>query len=154
MISARRLALIAANVLLTGAAYAAWTRDAPSEEPTVATASTRRPHQDRASPAIEDEQRVGDAKPLFRIRHSEPVASAEPSPPPSPMAPNFRLAGVVWSEAGKVAIVQMAEDGANRRLRVGESVGGWTLRSLTARTALVEAAGNEVELALQPPNVQ
>lgn len=148
MISARRTLLIAANLALAGAGAAVWTSAAtPGHEERRAVA--RSPRSAPPASAKEPSSQT-EAKPLFRVRPPAPAAVQEASPPSSPTSPNFRLAGVVWSDAEKVAIIQMTDEGRHRRLRLGETVGEWTLRELSARTALMGAGENNVRLTLQP----
>lgn len=145
MIGPRRMALVAANLGLAFAGYLVWAGDDPTGREGGVASLAGRPAKAPASAA--EDMPAPDAKPLFRIRPPAPIAEPE-EPAVSPAAPNFRLAGVVWSETEKVAIVQMNDDGRHRRVRPGEAVDGWTLSGLSQRTALVEAGAEKVLMKL------
>lgn len=155
MLSSRRLVLVALNLVLGAAIYIEWSGEELVEGPGQITASVGRPAPEHTATPAEDATGTADPKPLFRIRLPEPVAAPETIPTSTASSvPNFRLAGVVWGEAEKVAIVQMAEDGKHRRLRIGDAIGDWSLRELSTRTALLEAGSIKVELRLTAGQVQ
>ncbi|WP_020179551.1 hypothetical protein [Methylopila sp. M107] len=153
MIAARRLALVALNLAFLGAVYAAWTYDGADVQVDAAP-PVRRQAPDHVTTLADNTSGVDVSRSLFRSPPPAPVPAVEPSPEPTSQVPNFRLAGVVWSDSEKVAILQMTDDGGHRRLRVGETIGDWTLNDLSARTARVGAGDHQVELTLKAAGAQ
>lgn len=87
------------------------------------------------------------SKPLFnRLTHSPPT---EPAPRPLMLAPAFRLAGVLWGDAGRLAIVQLPDDAGHRRVRIGESIEDWKLSELTPRSATFDAGERRAVMSLE-----
>jgi hypothetical protein len=103
-------------------------------------------------------------RPLFSARRRPPapiVAEApkvsEPAPlPPRPEAekPQFTLVGVVYGRVLDLAVFLDETDKSLVRLRVGQSVRGWTVHSLDARTATLEKAQQRVKLELPARNTE
>lgn len=134
--TARRLLLIGANaalVALLALTLQATPRDGRSE--TLALAL--RASSDPEPPTSEIAPSVAEAKPLFRPLPAPAVAPAAPNLPPA--APSFRLAGILWGEAERLALVQLADEAGHRRIRLGEAVDDWRLSDLTQRSATFDA---------------
>lgn len=92
-------------------------------------------------------------RPLYALTRRPPP----PPPPPAPPPPvdtlrNARLLGLLLSspEAG-TAILNV--DGRNRRVRLKESVEGWTLQSIQGRSATFTNMGETRVLQMQRGNV-
>lgn len=101
-------------------------------------------------------------RPLFSATRRPPapiVAEAPkvsepppPPPPPEPDKPQFTLVGVVYGRLLDIAVFLDETDKSLVRLRVGQSVRGWTVHSLDARTATLEKAQRQVKLELPARN--
>ena len=84
------------------------------------------------------------------------VAAAPPPPPPPPMAaplpdrPALVLLGTIVGGALRVGIFHDEATTKTVRLSVGESRGGWVLRSVSAKDADFEAADRVATLVLRP----
>lgn len=98
-------------------------------------------------------------RPLFTASRRPPVPPVAPqqlaeAPPPPPAAaeqPHLTLVGTVTGEPQTVAVVQDQTTKTLVRLRVGEAVLGWLLRSIAARSVTVEKNSEAVTLALPAP---
>ena len=84
-------------------------------------------------------------RPLFAPSRSKPPPPPPPEPerpPPEPKAPpppppeplHFRLVGVVIDTSGGIALLKDEQSGEIHRVRQGEDVQGWTLKSVVARS--------------------
>lgn len=89
-------------------------------------------------------------RPLFTTTRRPPP----PPPPPEPVAPvlvdnlsTAQLVGVFQSEGGGGIIIRIA--GADRRLRLNQSVDGWTLQSISERSVTFTGQGQTRTLTLQ-----
>ena len=103
----------------------------------------------RANPAARANYPAVLERPLFSpARRPQVSASAAVAAPPAPSAiEQIRLRGLV---AGPTLTgVMLHEDGKSRFVRVGESVGGWTLERVQARAAVFARAGQQREIALE-----
>jgi general secretion pathway protein N len=95
-------------------------------------------------------------RPLFTVSRrppappiaAEPPAEAPPPPPAEPEPPQFILVGTVTGEPQNVVVVQDQTTKSLVRLRVGEAVSGWFLRSIDARRVTVEKNSQTVTVAL------
>lgn len=84
---------------------------------------------------------------------SVPVAEEPPSPPPAePEQPALTLVGTAIGETENVAVVVEQTSKNLVRLHVGESVSGWFLRSVDARSMTIEKESQTVTLALPAPD--
>jgi len=97
-------------------------------------------------------------RPLFTAsrRPPAPPAPAEPPaeippPPAKPERPLLTLVGTVTGESQNVVVVQDQTTKSLVRLRVGEAVSGWCLRSIDARRVTVEKHSQIVTVALPAP---
>lgn len=102
----------------------------------------------RANPAARANYPAVLERPLFSpARRPQVSASAAVAAPPAPSAiEQIRLRGLV---AGPTLTgVMLHEDGKSRFVRVGESVGGWTLERVQARAAVFVRAGQQRQIAL------
>lgn len=75
-----------------------------------------------------------------------PPLPAEPPPPP---APDFRLGGTVVFADGGMALIGLGDE--ERLVNVGEVVGGYRLRGVTAREAVLENTFGAVTLEVAGP---
>ncbi len=97
-------------------------------------------------------------RPLFSVsrRPPEVVKVSLPPPPPTaapaaaaaPEAPPIALVGTIVNGTVGIALVKTSATQAVSRVRVGEETAGWTLRSVAARSIVVEKAGRSVTLDL------
>jgi hypothetical protein len=81
-----------------------------------------------------------------------PPAAPRPAPAP-PAAPPLQLLGVISGGDGGFGLFTNSVSGATLTLRAGEVFGGWTLRALHPRSAVVISEGREVVLALPDPDM-
>lgn len=84
-------------------------------------------------------------RPLFSVTRRPP-----PPPPPVEVQDNLssaKLYGIYVGEGGGGVILQIA--GKNRRLRLHESIEGWTLQSIQGRVASFSRNGAQRQLQLQ-----
>jgi general secretion pathway protein N len=106
-----------------------------------------------------DTLRATRDRPLFSAtRRPPPVVVAEapkvsdpappPQPAPAPEKPPVLLVGVVHGPHLDLAILIDQTDKSLVRLRIGQSVRGWTVRGLDARTAMLGKAEQQVHLEL------
>jgi len=102
-------------------------------------------------------------RPLFSPsrRPRTPAVAAAPAPAPvavappaAPEAPSFTLVGTIISEASRIAILFDQASGATTDVREGERASGWTLRSVEARSAVVEGNSGAVTLDLPEADAQ
>lgn len=101
-------------------------------------------------------------RPLFAAtrRPPPPVVTAEaappppppPPPPPEPEKPHFALVGTVIGEPQGIAVVRDQSTSSLVRVRVGEAVSGWRLRSVDERTMIIEKNSQVVTLSLPEKN--
>ena len=109
----------------------------------------------RANPAAAAQDPLVLERPLFypSRRPQAPASaasSAAPAPPPPTAIEQVKLQGIV---AGPLLTgVMLLEDGKNRFVRTGETVGDWTLRAVQGRDAVFERDGQQrrIELSLLP----
>jgi general secretion pathway protein N len=81
-----------------------------------------------------------------------PVVEAPAAPRPAvPERPSLTLVGTIIGEGDKIAIFFNPASRAVIRLRLGESDGGWVLRSVGARETVLEKGGQSFTLALPAP---
>lgn len=71
-----------------------------------------------------------------------------PAPPPEPEPPHFGFLGTATGETENVAVVIDQTTKNIARMRVGEAVSGWILRSLNSRTLTLEKDSRTVTLSL------
>ena len=106
---------------------------------------------------------VGDSLPVntsqFVVLLERPLFAANRRPPPPPPPPEpvvaalvdnlstARLMGVFQSSGGGGVIIKMG--GADKRLRVNESIEGWTLQSIAGNTVTFAGQGQTRTLTLQ-----
>lgn len=146
--NARRIMLAGVNMALAAALVLAL---APAEDAPEAPVAKAQPAKasvaEAAGPSV-----AGDAtaRPLFARRQAPPPAPVVAKPPPA--APAFRLAGVLWGDAERLAVLQLPDDAGHRRVRLGESVDDWTLSELTPRTATFSAGERKATLGLVAEN--
>ncbi len=99
-------------------------------------------------------------RPLFSAtRRPHPVVAEAPkviepksAPPPPPEKPHVTLIGVVHGPGLNLAVLVDETDRSLVRLQVGQSVRGWTVYGLDARTATLEKAEQQVKLELPARN--
>jgi hypothetical protein len=72
-----------------------------------------------------------------------------PEAPPPPPAPEFRLGGTVVFEDGGMALIGLGDE--ERLVNVGEAVGGYRLRGVNAREAVLENPFGIVTLEVAGP---
>jgi general secretion pathway protein N len=77
-----------------------------------------------------------------------PVVEAPPPPPAEPEPPHLTLVGTATGETDNVAVVIDQTTKNLVRLRVGEAISGWLLRSLDSRKMTIERDSRSVILAL------
>ncbi len=77
-----------------------------------------------------------------------PVAEAPPPPPAEPEQPLFTLVGTATGETDNVAVVMDQNTRNLVRVKVGETVSGWQLRSIDQRAMTVEKNDRRVTLTL------
>ena len=77
-----------------------------------------------------------------------PPPTAAPAAPAAPEAPPIALVGTIVNGTVGIALVKTSATQAVSRVRVGEETAGWTLRSVAARSIVVEKAGRSVTLDL------
>src|SRR5262249_26836026 len=70
------------------------------------------------------------------------------APPPAPEPPHLGFLGTATGESENVAVVIDQTTKNLARLRVGEAVSGWILRSLDSRTVTLEKDSRTVTLSL------
>jgi hypothetical protein len=99
-------------------------------------------------------------RPLFSAsrRPRTPVVAAAPAqqrvavnPPPAPVEPPFSLVGTIIGEDGRFAIFLDQASKTATGIKEGDSVSGWTLRSVDPRSTVVEGSGRTVTLDLPEP---
>ncbi len=99
-------------------------------------------------------------RPLFAASRRPPAPPAAPEAPPEapppppadPERPQFILVGTVTGAPQNVVVVQDQTTKSLVRLRVGEAVSGWFLRSIDARRVTVEKNSQTVTVALPAPS--
>jgi general secretion pathway protein N len=82
-----------------------------------------------------------------------PVKSEPPPPPPpgAPTRPHLTLLGAIASDTDSIAIFMDDATKAIIRMKVGESHGGWMLRSVAKRQATLEMARQVAVLVIPIP---
>ncbi|WP_155982272.1 general secretion pathway protein GspN [Xanthobacter sp. 126] len=164
----RRLPLVVAG-LIAGIAAASAEVEAPAPQVDFlvpgqpsARAATAPADRERGNPLwavpIESLSATRD-RPLFtpsRRPPEQPVALAPPPLPSAPPAavsprPQLALTGTVVSTAGSIGIFTDQASGQIVRLKVGDAHGGWTLRSVGPRDAVLHTGADAVTLALPAP---
>jgi len=78
----------------------------------------------------------------------KPVVEAAEPPPTPPESPHLALLGTATGETENVAVVIDQTTKNLVRLRAGEAVSGWFLRSLDSRAMTLEKEGRSVTLSL------
>jgi hypothetical protein len=87
-----------------------------------------------------------------------PTVAPQPAPDPTPAArsepeqPPLALIGTIIGPAGRIALVQESGTQAVTKVRVGEENGGWRVRSVAARSIVVEKGALSVTLGLPKPS--
>lgn len=111
-------------------------------------------------PTLPDRERVDTSRFLSMLDRPLYSLTRRPPPPPPPPAPpppvdtlrNARLLGLLMSGPSTgTAILNV--DGRNRRVRLKESVEGWTLQSIQGRSATFTNMGESRVLQMQRGNV-
>jgi len=99
-------------------------------------------------------------RPLFSLSRRPPASDPPPAPPPppaqapaiaaqpAPEKPPWALVGTIVSPAGSLAIVQNIGTQAVSRVRLGEEDSGWRVRSVAARSIVVQKGEATVTLEL------
>jgi hypothetical protein len=82
---------------------------------------------------------------------SAPVSAPPPAPPEMPQV---TLVGAVHGAGLDLAVLVDETDKSLVRLRVGQSVRGWTVHGLDARAAMIEKAQQQVKLELPTRSVE
>jgi len=77
-----------------------------------------------------------------------PAVEAPPPPPAEPEQPLFTLVGTATGETANVAVVMDQSTRNLVRVKVGETVSGWQLRSIDQRAMTVEKNERRVTLTL------
>ncbi len=99
-------------------------------------------------------------RPLFSLsrRPPPPNSPAPPPPPPppptlpsKPLAPPLTLLGTVVSQDKRVAIFFDRSRNRPMRLEEGSEEGGWRLKSISPRSAVVEKDGSAVTIEFPKP---
>ena len=86
-------------------------------------------------------------RPLFSSSRRPPPPPPPPTPPPPPdLLANAQLVGTYNSGGGAGVIVQM--DGKSRRIRLGEALNGWQLKTIQERVAIFTNGEQSRELPL------
>lgn len=103
-------------------------------------------------------------RPLFSVsrRPPPPVVAEAPkaiapiaaAPPAAPEKPQVTLVGVVHGPGLDLAILVDEADKSLVRLRIGQSVGGWTVHGVDTRAATLEKAQQQVKLELPARNTE
>jgi hypothetical protein len=102
-------------------------------------------------------------RPLFSSsrRPPTPTVAAAPAPPPAPVVkpvapqtPPFTLVGTIIGENSRIAIFFDENSKTATGVREGDSASGWTLRSVEARSAILDGSGRTVTLDLPEPAAQ
>lgn len=148
------LALLAGLGLIN---WALLTRAPPVESPAaspavggaVTTAPVRAPAP-VAAPALESFAEILK-RPLFSATRRPPgPASAEPEVTPAVIAetPAFRLSGVMIRKKASRALIIPGDGSASVWLAVGDSIGGWELKAISAGSVRLEGQGQVVTLDL------
>ncbi len=101
-------------------------------------------------------------RPLFSSSRRPPPIAPPAAPPPAPPAQNlvpvaqtqpekppWTLIGTIVSPAARLAIVQNAGTLAFSRVRVGDEDSGWRVRSVAARSIVVEKGATTVTLEIR-----
>ena len=99
--------------------------------------------QDFTLPPIEALAEVTN-RPLFS-RTRRPPEQAEEA---LGQVEEFVLAGIVVSASDRIALIRHGQPIKIARLKEGQSIEGWTVRSIAADRVLIENAGSEHELRL------
>jgi general secretion pathway protein N len=89
-------------------------------------------------------------RPVFSPTRRPPAETAPPVLQPGELV----LAGIVGTEAERTALVLYGQPLKPVRLKEGQTVGGWTVRSILPDRILVEAAGTTRELRLRETSAQ
>ncbi|ACK49889.1 hypothetical protein Msil_0919 [Methylocella silvestris BL2] len=141
-------------------------QSAPPEE--APAAPIPHPHAAKFNPLSSitfESLRATRERPLFSVSRRPPpppvVAAAPPPPPPppppapaEPEPPQMTLVGVVRGEEFSVGLFA-DQSGKSMRLRIGEADDdGWTVRSVSPRSATLEKETREVTLELPARNAE
>lgn len=91
-------------------------------------------------------------KDLFDASRQKPTEEAKAPPPPKEIGPppNLTLVGVrMVGRESEAFVADVAQGNQQRRLRVGDEVGGYTLKTINpSRVSLASAAGESLTLTL------
>lgn len=100
-------------------------------------------------------------RPLFSLSRRPPPPPNSPAPPPppppppplpsKPLAPPLTLLGTVVSQDKRVAIFFDRSTNQPTRLEEGSQEGGWRLKSISPRSAVVEKDGSAVTIEFSKP---
>jgi general secretion pathway protein N len=102
-------------------------------------------------------------RPLFTVSRrpiAPPVASSPESQMPTAVkpapstTPPFTLVGTIIGDKDRIAIFFDGSSKISIGVKEGESNSGWTLRSVSLRSAVVESSGRTVTLDLPEPEAQ
>jgi general secretion pathway protein N len=139
---------------------AALAQKPPPATPQQKTSLTGNPLWRIALGALEETR----ARPIFspsRRPPSPPVVAAVPPPPPPRPPPasepdhlKLTLMGTVIGEADRIGVFVDEASKEVIRIRIGESHGGWTLRSVHRRAANFEKDDQEASLLLPTPGAE
>jgi hypothetical protein len=139
---------------------AALAQKPPSAAPQQKTSLTGNPLWRIALAALQETR----ARPIFSPSRRPPsppaVAAVPPPPPPKPPAASepdhlkLTLVGTVIGESARIGVFVDEASKEVIRIRIGESHGGWTLRSVQRRAANFEKDDQEASLLLPTPSAE
>jgi general secretion pathway protein N len=86
-------------------------------------------------------------RPLFTQSRRPPPTEA--SAAPAELQRNFSVAGIVLSGQERIALVQQGTDKKLLSVREGQSLGGWTVRSIAADRVVLTGRDGETALPLR-----
>jgi hypothetical protein len=90
-------------------------------------------------------------RPLFnddRRRDLPPPPPAPPKPPAPPSAENYQLVGIILSSELRMALVQRRSDAFVARLHVGDTLDGWTVKTIDASGVQLGSPSSTTELII------
>lgn len=128
----------------------------PMKPPTIAPGRTSPevslPEVQTPLPSLDAHVHVAFAeRPLFSPTRKPPALSDTEdavAPKNEPQLPAFLLTGVIYSKGIQIALIQPATATDSQRVKIGDTVDGWTLARLSAHGALFRQAGLEQEVHL------
>jgi general secretion pathway protein N len=86
-------------------------------------------------------------RPLFTRSRRPPAADT--STAPADLERNFSVAGIMLSGQERIALVQQGSDKKLRSVREGETLGGWTVRSIASDRIVLVGRDGETALPLR-----